>query len=73
MRLRLPSFRLDAIFGTSDFVNDLYSIWRLHATTSVGDEPTIQILTWYLAPGRELHRCLEPRPVRLAADFAQWE
>ena len=61
------------IWHHSDFVSDLHIIWRQRASVHEHDRLAIQVVTWYLAPGRERHRCFQPRRVTLAEDFANWE
>ena len=61
------------LWDYSDFINDLHAIWRRHAWRTDGEDLVLSIATWYLAPGRELHRCLLSRPAQLAEDFTLWE
>ena len=61
------------LWDHSDFVNNLHTIWRKRAAPQQDGSVVIQVATWYLAPGREIHRCLHSRQVTLAEDFTQWE
>ena len=54
-------------------IQDLFAC--LENSTFVGEEESraLHVLTWFVAPGAGVFRCMNSRKVTLLADFRQWE
>ena len=54
-------------------IQDLFARWE--NSTFVGEEESraLHVLTWFVAPGAGVLKCMNSRKVTLFADFRQWE
>ena len=57
----------------SEFVQDLFVEWQMHAFAWEDETPSCVVLTWMVDHTWDQPHCFHPRPVRLFDDFVSWE
>ena len=62
-----------AITTQPEHLQDLQVCWNSGAFAWEEESRALHILTWFVAPGRGILRCLYGRRVTLYEDFRQWE
>eukprot|EP00435_Cladocopium_sp_Y103_P019338 s1008_g4.t1 len=70
-----PAFRpgCPTIYGQTEEIQEIFHLWTQQVTSSRESERSAWFSTWFVDHGRNLLDCQQPRPVRLNADFENWE
>ena len=70
-----PEFTPDrpAINTQPERLQDLFAIWSDCSYAWEEETRAMHVLTWFVAPGIGMPRCLQSRKATLYGDFAQWE
>ena len=56
-----------------EHIQDLLACWERSTFACEDESRVLHVLTWFVAPGVGVSRCLHSKKVTLAADFLQWE